>query len=208
MKNRDLEYLGAALLSLQKSFALESRSKNGSFPETRTYNPEDYFIHWNDKIIPLSWSFSDGCHRVKNRKEKEFIVKFGKLSFNEITSIQVNSRILKLWLSKKTDGYLVNWKGYEGELKIYSPEISGMLEFFPDKKMPVSHQALNAPMPGLIVSLDVVAGDDVQLGQRLCALEAMKMENVLYAERAGKIKLVKCKKGDILSDGDKILEYE
>ena len=36
----------------------------------------------------------------------------------------------------------------------------------------------------------------------------MKMENVLYAERAGKIKQVYCKKGDILSDGDKILEYE
>ena len=208
MKNRDLEYLGAALLSLQKSLVQESRSKNGSFPETRKNKPEEYSIHWGDRIIPLSWNFSDGCHRVKNRKGKEFIIKFSNLSFNEIISIQVNSRILKLWLSKKTDGYLVNWKGYEGELKIYPPKISQMLEFFPDKKTPVSHQALNAPMPGLIVSLDVVAGDDVQLGQRLCALEAMKMENVLYAERAGKIKLVNCKKGDILSDGDKILEYE
>lgn len=65
-----------------------------------------------------------------------------------------------------------------------------------------------SPMPGLLVDLDVGVGDEVHLGQRLCTLEAMKMENVLYAERAGKIKQVYCKKGDILSDGDKILEYE
>ena len=57
-------------------------------------------------------------------------------------------------------------------------------------------------------TIDVIKGDEVQLGQRLCALEAMKMENVLYAERIWIVKDVYCKKGDILSDGETILEYE
>ena len=208
LSKKDLEYLGAALLSLKKFFEAGHRPQINSLSNTIKENLEDYFIHWNERIIPLSWSFSDGLHRVKNQKQKEFIVKINKLSFNKITRIKVNSKILNLWLKKKTDGFFVNWEGYEGELQIYPIEISKMLGFLPTKKVLVSDRVLSAPMPGLLVSLDIDAGDEVQLGQRLCALEAMKMENVLYAERNGKIKLVHCKKGDILSDGDKILEYE
>ena len=67
---------------------------------------------------------------------------------------------------------------------------------------------LSAPMPGNVIRVLVKSGEWVSRGQQLLVMEAMKMENVLYAERSGKIKLVHCRKGDILSDGETILEYE
>ncbi len=208
LSSRDLEYLGAALLSLNKQFDLDKKSESEIFPTMRYPNLEKYNIYWRDRMIPLSWSFSDGYHRVKNQSEKEYRVNIKNLCFNQVTKIKVNSRSLNLWLRKKTDGFLVNWQGHEGELKVYPSGLSRLLELMPQKEMQVSNQTLSAPMPGLLVSLDVSVGDEVELGQRLCALEAMKMENVLYAERSGKISELNCKEGDVLSDGDKILEYE
>ena len=63
-------------------------------------------------------------------------------------------------------------------------------------------------MPGLLVSLSVSHGDKVEKGQALCIVEAMKMENVLYAEQTGIVKAIKFSVGDTLSVDDKILEFE
>ncbi|MBT6428076.1 MAG: biotin/lipoyl-binding protein, partial [Rhodospirillaceae bacterium] len=64
------------------------------------------------------------------------------------------------------------------------------------------------PMPGLVVSLDVAAGDEVKAGQALAVVEAMKMENILRAERDGIIAELKAAPGDSLAVDDVILEFE
>jgi propionyl-CoA carboxylase alpha chain len=66
---------------------------------------------------------------------------------------------------------------------------------------------LLCPMPGLIVSVNVQEGQDVKAGESLAVVEAMKMENVLTAERDGKIKKVNAKKGDSLALDEVILEF-
>jgi propionyl-CoA carboxylase alpha chain len=55
----------------------------------------------------------------------------------------------------------------------------------PEKLPPDTSKMLLCPMPGLIVKVDVEVGDEVQDGQALCTVEAMKMENILRAERKG-----------------------
>ncbi len=208
LSSEELERLSVALLSLHKLCFLDQKYQTGLSSSVVTSTFEDYRVYLNGRVISLSWRFGKGIHRVKNDEGKEFLVGIKEVSFSGITKIEVNSKVLNLWLKRQTDGFLVNWKGYEGDLKIYPPEVSKMFEFIPTKRMLVSDQSVVAPMPGLLVSIDVIKGDEVQLGQRLCALEAMKMENVLYAERIGIVKDVYCKKGDILSDGETILEYE
>ena len=63
-------------------------------------------------------------------------------------------------------------------------------------------------MPGLIVKIDVAEGDEVQQGQALCTVEAMKMENILRAERTGRVGTIKASAGDSLAVDDIILEFE
>ena len=65
-----------------------------------------------------------------------------------------------------------------------------------------------AKMPGLVVSMDVAAGDEVKAGQALAVGEAMKMENILRAERDGIIAELKAAPGDSLAVDDVILEFE
>jgi propionyl-CoA carboxylase alpha chain len=78
--------------------------------------------------------------------------------------------------------------------------------------MPVKEKAdtskfLLCPMPGMVVSLAVSEGQDVRAGDALCIVEAMKMENVLKAERDGKVSKVLAKSGDSLNVDAVILEF-
>ena len=67
---------------------------------------------------------------------------------------------------------------------------------------------LICPMPGLLVALNVGEGDHVHPGQPLAVVEAMKMENILRAEKAGMVKSVNAKAGDSLAVDAVILEME
>ena len=78
--------------------------------------------------------------------------------------------------------------------------------------MPVKEKAdtskfLLCPMPGMVVSLAVDVGQEVQAGDTLCVVEAMKMENVLKAERDGKVSKVLAKPGDSLNVDAVLLEF-
>jgi propionyl-CoA carboxylase alpha chain len=63
-------------------------------------------------------------------------------------------------------------------------------------------------MPGMLVSINVAVGDEVEEGQSLCIVEAMKMENVLRAEKKGKIKKINANRADSLSVDEVIIEFE
>jgi len=67
---------------------------------------------------------------------------------------------------------------------------------------------LLCPMPGLIVSVNVGVGDEVQEGQALCTVEAMKMENILRAEKKAVVSKVNAGPGDSLAVDDVIMEFE
>ncbi|HMI17990.1 MAG TPA: biotin/lipoyl-containing protein, partial [Sphingomonas sp.] len=66
---------------------------------------------------------------------------------------------------------------------------------------------LLCPMPGLLTALNVKPGDKVEAGQALAVVEAMKMENILRAEKAGRVARVDAKPGDSLAVDAVILEF-
>lgn len=68
--------------------------------------------------------------------------------------------------------------------------------------------AINAPMPGLILSIEVKVGQEVQEGDRLLILEAMKMENSFNSPRAGIIKSVVVNQGEAVEKGQLLIEFE
>ncbi|MBT0609190.1 acetyl-CoA carboxylase biotin carboxyl carrier protein subunit [Aequorivita echinoideorum] len=67
---------------------------------------------------------------------------------------------------------------------------------------------IHAPMPGLILEVNVAEGDSVKKGDYVCVLEAMKMENALTAPRDGKVKSVTISKGDTVDKGMLLIEFE
>ena len=77
----------------------------------------------------------------------------------------------------------------------------------PAKKVADHGKAVRCPMPGLVVSIAVAEGQEVKAGETLAVVEAMKMENVLRAERDGVVKKIQVKTGDSLAVDAVILEF-
>ena len=78
----------------------------------------------------------------------------------------------------------------------------------PEKMPPDTSKYLLCPMPGLIVKISVEEGQEVQEGQALATVEAMKMENILKAERKGVVKKITAKAGASLKVDEVIMEFE
>ena len=78
----------------------------------------------------------------------------------------------------------------------------------PEKVAPDTSKFLLCPMPGLVVKINVAVSDEVQEGQALATVEAMKMENILRAERKGTVKAIKAAEGDSLAVDEVIMEFE
>jgi propionyl-CoA carboxylase alpha chain len=86
--------------------------------------------------------------------------------------------------------------------------VAALSRFMIEKAPPDLSRFLICPMPGLLTRLDVKAGDHVEAGQPLAVVEAMKMENILRAEKAGTVKAVKAAPGESLAVDAVILEFE
>jgi len=90
---------------------------------------------------------------------------------------------------------------------VRSPQAAAFAALMPKKVAADTSKMLICPMPGLVVSVNVAVGQDVKAGDALAVVEAMKMENVLLAERDGTIKKINAAKGDSLAVDDVILEF-
>jgi propionyl-CoA carboxylase alpha chain len=83
-----------------------------------------------------------------------------------------------------------------------------LLNRMPAKQATDTSKQLISPMPGLLVSVEVEIGQEVERGEALAVVEAMKMENQLFAERAGVVVKIYLEPGDSLEVGQIILELE
>ena len=92
--------------------------------------------------------------------------------------------------------------------QVLSPRAAELLALMPEKKTADTSRLLLSPMPGLLSAIAVAQGQEVKAGEPLAIVEAMKMENVLRAERDGRIAKIRAKPGDSLAVDEVILEFE
>jgi propionyl-CoA carboxylase alpha chain len=105
-------------------------------------------------------------------------------------------------------GYRLAHGGFQAEVLALSPRAAGFHALMPPKKAPDTSRTLLSPMPGLLISLAVEIGQTVEAGEELAVIEAMKMENVLRAERDGTVVEVHARPGDSLAVDQAIVEFE
>jgi propionyl-CoA carboxylase alpha chain len=105
------------------------------------------------------------------------------------------------------NGVHLTYQGVEASSRVFTEREAELLSLMPVKEKPDTSKLLLCPMPGLIVSLAVEEGQEVAAGDTLCVVEAMKMENVLKAERDGTVSKILAKPGDSLNVDAVILEF-
>ena len=105
------------------------------------------------------------------------------------------------------NGYDIIYEGVEVSVRVLTEREAELAALMLVKEKADTSKFLLCPMPGMVVSLAVSDGQDVRAGDALCIVEAMKMENVLKAERDGKVSKVLAKPGDSLNVDAVILEF-
>jgi len=109
---------------------------------------------------------------------------------------------------KNATGYELWHGGYQVKTQVMSARKAELASLMIEKVPEDLSRFLLCPMPGLIVALHVKEGDSVEAGQALAVVEAMKMENVLHAEKSGVVTSVPVKVGDSLQVDEVIMEFE
>jgi len=105
-------------------------------------------------------------------------------------------------------GFRMRLRGADLKVHVRTPRQHALSGLMLEKAPPDTSKVLLCPMPGLVVRINVAAGDEVQEGQALATVEAMKMENILRAERKGVVKAVRASAGASLRVDDVIMEFE
>lgn len=120
----------------------------------------------------------------------------------------VNGLPFSVRVEKAREGYRLSHDGASVTAIARTPRLAEYAALMPEKVAPDTSKLLLCPMPGLVVSIDVGEGEEVQEGQALAVVEAMKMENVLRAERRATVTKIHAGPGDSLAVDQVIMEFE
>jgi propionyl-CoA carboxylase alpha chain len=102
----------------------------------------------------------------------------------------------------------IQHNGTRIEALVVSPRMAQLYQMMPFKTPPDMSRFVLSPMPGLLVNVAVTAGQKVQAGERVAVIEAMKMENILFAAHDGVVKKIMASQGESLTVDQVIVEFE
>ncbi|MEH3127540.1 acetyl/propionyl/methylcrotonyl-CoA carboxylase subunit alpha [Agrobacterium cavarae] len=121
---------------------------------------------------------------------------------------RLGDTVLAVKIDLSPSAIRLRWHGVDIVAKVRSPRVAELARLMPEKLPPDTSKMLLCPMPGVITSISVAEGDEVEAGQALATVEAMKMENILRAERKGCVAKVSVKAGDSLAVDEVILQFD
>ena len=127
---------------------------------------------------------------------------------DQLATMSVDNSPLVMKVGKISGGFRIRSRGADLRVHVRSPRQAELAQYMIEKLPPDTSKMLLCPMPGLIVKVNVEVGQEVQEGQALCTVEAMKMENILRAERKGVVSKINAAAGDSLAVDDVIMEFE
>ena len=127
---------------------------------------------------------------------------------DRLVQVEAGETALAVRIEPVRSGFKLGARGASHVARVLPARIAPYAAHLIEKVPPDLSRFLIAPMPGLLVRLDVAAGDRVEAGQPLAVVEAMKMENILRAGKSGVIKVIEAKAGDSLAVDQVILELE
>jgi len=119
----------------------------------------------------------------------------------------VDGRAFACAVQPAAEGYLIRHRAATRRILVLSPRSAQLHDMLPPKKAADTSKLVISPMPGLVVSLDVEAGQSVRSGEQVAIIEAMKMQNIIRAERDGVVKAVLVASGASVAADEVLIEF-
>jgi propionyl-CoA carboxylase alpha chain len=199
------------LASVAVSIHLQTMSREmagaGRIPYRRNGDEAAWVVAFGDQVVQVATSQAkDGVKFTVGKKS--YFLQSDWQPGQPLWRGAVNSEAVSVQIARMADGYRLSHGGAVLNVTVRRQAVADLARFMPKKVALDLSKFLLSPMPGLVVSIDVKKGEPVKSGQTLAVVEAMKMENILRAERDGVIDTISAKPGDRLAVDQVILEFE
>jgi propionyl-CoA carboxylase alpha chain len=140
--------------------------------------------------------------------ETQLELKTGWRPGTNLFEAELNGQAFALEFSDRTEGYHLRHRGYSAVALVCSARSAELHTLLPEKQKADTSKQVLSPMPGLVVSIAVETGQAVKGGEILLVVEAMKMENVIRAEKDGVIKSIGVQPGASVAADELMIEFE
>jgi propionyl-CoA carboxylase alpha chain len=121
---------------------------------------------------------------------------------------RIGHRSRTVLVEKQGRSWRMTTRGGSHRVTVLTPQVAELARYMIEKVPPDLSRFLLAPMPGLVTRLDVAVGDRVEAGQPIAVMEAMKMENILRAEKSATVKAIPVGAGESVAVDQVIVEFE
>ena len=170
--------------------------------------PEDYVILLDGREYPVSVRLDGASYQVEVEGECRVVATDWQRG-EPLLRVRVEGHVAVVQIEPRPGAaFRLTHRGVVRRAQVLSPRAAKLLALMPERKAQDTSRLLLSPMPGLLSSVIVEQGQEVKAGEPLAIVEAMKMENVLRAERDGRVARIRATPGDSLAVDQVILEFD
>jgi propionyl-CoA carboxylase alpha chain len=120
---------------------------------------------------------------------------------------QLDGTAFTVAVEPAAEGFVIRHRAAKAKVLVLTPLSAELHDRLPEKPKADTSKLIISPMPGLVVTMDVAEGQTVREGEVVCVIEAMKMQNIIRAEREGVVKTVGAKSGDSVAADEVLVEF-
>jgi propionyl-CoA carboxylase alpha chain len=169
---------------------------------------KDWVVNLAGGNHALAVTEGTGNTRIAFEAGNELVIATDWQPGQTLAHVDIGGDTLAVKVDLKGPAIRLRWRGMDLTVRVRSPRIAALAKLMPEKLPPDTSKMLLCPMPGVITGVAVKEGETVEAGQALATVEAMKMENILKAERRGTVKKIVVKPGQSLAVDELIMEFE
>jgi propionyl-CoA carboxylase alpha chain len=206
-----VETLAAVAIAIDHLENSRRRKITGQMSEISfTFNPERVVAIGDHRIHATVGDEPEGIwiEFAGDKKARKVLVQSDWVPGDPVWRGTIEGREVNVQVRPILNGIDLSHRGAEVKARVYTTREAELEALMPIKEAADTSKMLLCPMPGLVTSIAVEVGQEVRGGEQLCIVEAMKMENVLRAERDGVVSKINAKPGDSLAVDAVIMEFE
>ncbi len=203
----ELRRIAAAAVAMHRVAEIRRARISGRLDNHERKVGSDWVVQIGDEPHRVSILAEPGGSDVTFDDGPTLRVEGGWTPGQGLARLTVDGRPLVLKVQKATGGFRLRTRGADLRVHVRTPREAQLAALMPVKLPPDTSKSLLCPMPGLLTRLLVTEGEEVEEGQALATVEAMKMENTLKAERRGTVRAVRAREGETLAVDQVILEF-
>ena len=202
-----LDIMTAAAAAMHVTYASRSLKNGGSTAGRKPRN--DWVVQIAGKLRPVRLSEQDGASQVELVEEGRTLTLANRQwrPGQPLFRASLYGRPFTLTVERVAEGYVLRHRAATARVRVLTPLTAEMHARLPERAPADTSRLIMSPMPGLVVSMEVETGQEVKEGQTVAVIEAMKMQNIIKAERDGVVKTVGAKSGDSVAADDVLVEF-